>query len=341
MDHRVVEDYLDEYLRGLLAPEERERFETHRLDCPDCTALFAEAKQQFALEQRIATEMHIPHASLKVNIAEALTSTGKTARTGRSWLLPTGGLIGLATAVCAVLLFRSVNSAPLLSAAPASSTLESTPPTSDFASIKEQTTSAKPLESPPFSVLSHKIGTGYRAMTIEVDSRSGVEGWAQPGTRVDVLLSYDDKSNGKKVSVVSKSAEVLAFDEHPSSISNGEKSQDKIRRLVTIRTTELDGKKIELARSIGTLSLVMLGEEEEGRSSIPAVTLDALLPYAGMPYAGDTPPRASEAAGVFLAPDPETGETIKYELFGNEWRKATEISSRSLSSTESSTTTLP
>ena len=178
-------------------------------------------------------------------------------------------------------------------------------------------------------------------MTIEVDSSSGVEGWAQPGTRVDVLLSYDDKSNGKKVSVVSKSAEVLAFDEYPSSIPTGEKSHDKIRRLVTLRTTALDGKKIELARSIGTLSLVMLGEDEEGRSSIPAVTLDALLPYAGMHYAGDTPTRASEADGVMWAPDPQTGETIKYELFGNEWRKATETSSSSSSLTESSTTTRP
>ncbi len=336
MDHRVVEDYLDEYLRGLLTPEELEQFETHRRDCADCTELLVEAKQQFALEQRIATEMHIPQASLKVKITEALASTPRAARTRRSWLLPSGGLIGLATIACAVLLFRADSPPSTPSAVPASAPVAV--PASVPASAPALSADLAPI--PPVNTPQAQIPAGYRAMSIEVDAQSGVEGWAQPGTRVDVLLSYKDKTNGKKVAAVSNSATVLSFAPSDSSSLNAEQSKGEIKRMITIQTTELDAKKIELAKTIGTLSLALVGEVRPDKQTVPPESVEesSLFP------AGDKngfPSDTRGPKGVMMAPDPQTGEMIKYELYGDVWRKAPVSSSGSSSSTESSETARP
>ncbi len=173
-------------------------------------------------------------------------------------------------------------------------------------------------DQPPMAVLQSKIPAGYRAVTITVDARSGVEGWAQPGTRVDVLLSYNDKTNGKKVATVVNFSKVLSV----GGMTNTGQGENRAAgtTTITLLVTELDAKKIELARSIGTLSLALVGEVETGKQSQPSDPVDTsfLFPQGDK---NNPPSDTPEPDGVMWAPDPETGKQCKYELFGRKWKK--------------------
>lgn len=173
-------------------------------------------------------------------------------------------------------------------------------------------------DNPPPPSLPTVIPAGYRGVTIVVDARSGVEGWARPGTRVDVLLSYNDKSNNKKVATVVNFSKVLSV----GGLANNGQPENKAAgtTTITLLVTELDAKKIELARSIGTLSLALVGEAETPTKMANSGPIDpsALFPTADKPV----DPTEPEPDGVMWAPDPETGKNCKYELFGRKWKKS-------------------
>jgi hypothetical protein len=78
-------------------------------------------------------------------------------------------------------------------------------PTSNFGTDQKVT-------SPTVSKVAALIRPGYRAATIEVDHISGVEGWASAGRHVDLVMSYQDPTDGKKKSqIVVENALVLSY----------------------------------------------------------------------------------------------------------------------------------
>lgn len=167
----------------------------------------------------------------------------------------------------------------------------------------------------PLSTL--KIPPGFRAVTITVDNRSGIEGWAKPGTRVDIIWTFSE-NNTKKVATVVRQAEVLSVGGARG--IEGERVEMGGPTTVTIKVTEQDAKKIELARSLGELSLTLVSPEEPERPSMDSpevIDIRSLI--------GDSRSIVSEKGevveapekvivGTMYAPDPVTGKMRRFTL---------------------------
>ena len=115
--------------------------------------------------------------------------------------------------------------------------------------------------APPVNGVAELIPPGHRAITIEVDSEAGVEGWATPGAHVDVLLTYRDGESGLNVTRVAvEDAVVLSFN------GKTQKAQDttdvsaakvSASSTVTLAVTAEDSLKMPTARAMGRISLVL------------------------------------------------------------------------------------
>jgi pilus assembly protein CpaB len=173
-------------------------------------------------------------------------------------------------------------------------------------------------EQPPLSTLT--IPAGFRAVTIQVDSRSGVEGFAKPGSRVDVLFSFKDKDTKQKVATLARFIKVLSMG---GIVGGGENQGARMaiagRVDVTLLVTERDAKRIELARNVGTLSLALVGGEEQGR---PSAEDPQSVDLSDLTGTRDAAPEEEPAQGYMYMRDPKTGRQMKFKLKGGgKWEK--------------------
>lgn len=137
----------------------------------------------------------------------------------------------------------------------------------------------------PNSQLTASIPEGYRAVTIRVDERTGVEGWARPGARVDVVWATEVRGE-KAVAVIVQGAKVLSAerttDVGPGTQSTTEKGEPKVAApvpaTVTLLVTADESAKIQLASTSGSLSLSLRGDGDAGNTSASAITLSELIP---------------------------------------------------------------
>ena len=167
-----------------------------------------------------------------------------------------------------------------------------------------------------FSALN--IPAGYRAVTIVVDRRSGVEGFARPDSRVDVLWAFvrDGKQQVativRTVKVLSVAGMTAAAKENGAAAPADQAGQTT----VTLLATEIDAKKIELARNTGTVSLSLVGDiENVANSNEPkAVTVNDLLNEQEAKPTGPSAPAEPAADGVMYSTDPKTGKQVRYIL---------------------------
>lgn len=158
-----------------------------------------------------------------------------------------------------------------------------------------------------------KIPPGYRAVTILVDSRSGVEGFAKPGSRVDVLWTYN-QDNEQKVATIVRFVKILSV--AGATQANSDNAQIGAETTVTMLTTEKDAKKIELARTMGTISLSLVGDQEHGATAgePDAITIGDLI---GRPASIEKADEPND--GEMFTVDPRTGRQIRYVLRNGKW----------------------
>jgi len=185
MSHKIVTDNLDPYLRQELTGPQKALLEDHLAQCIACSDLVAHTSKQLAIEKLISQEQHQLPPQLKVKLNQQIET--HRARRRLSWriLIPSGTV--LAAAVAIMLASDSgIPPTPVLVSEPAKPT-----------AINPQT-------------ITNSVPAGHRAVTIEVDQQSAVEGFAKPGSRVDVLLSQKDSQGKSKVSVLVPSSKVLA-----------------------------------------------------------------------------------------------------------------------------------
>lgn len=134
-----------------------------------------------------------------------------------------------------------------------------------------------------------RITRGMRAVTITVNSQSGLEGWARPGSRVDVALTYkSSKDDGELTSkVIVQNARVLSYD--GSADEEDTRSSLRGRRVatkstITLEVTAEDALKVQTSRQMGTLSLLMRAPEDDKAPSITEVdnrTIDGIVKGGG------------------------------------------------------------
>ena len=168
----------------------------------------------------------------------------------------------------------------------------------------------------PISAVTGAIPPGFRAVTIKVDARSGVEGWAQPNTRVDVLWTYVDEGGRKKVATIVHFSKILsvggatgAEGAAPKNAADG--------TTVTLLVSELDAKKIELARSTGVLSLSLVGEKETGKVAANPEPIDV---STLLPRTAEAAPQEDPNDGVMYTTSPD-GKQVKYILVKGRWKR--------------------
>jgi len=107
--------------------------------------------------------------------------------------------------------------------------------------------------------LSAVISKGNRAMTVRVNDVIGVAGFALPGNYVDILVNTEDER--AKAEGINKSISKIVL-EHILVLAVAQEqkldeTKPKVVNAVTLEVSPEQAEKLDLARSVGTLSLVL------------------------------------------------------------------------------------
>jgi Flp pilus assembly protein CpaB len=161
------------------------------------------------------------------------------------------------------------------------------------------------------------IPAGYRAITITVDARKGVEGWARPNSRVDILLTYKDENGKTNVATIVRFVRILSV---AGQIHDGGGQRMQIGKdtNITLLVEERDAKKIELARSYGEISLALVGNDPVIPTSEPESPVTPGELFGGQRAQTE---EVSPPDGRMTMKDPRTGEIMLYELRNGRWNK--------------------
>jgi pilus assembly protein CpaB len=108
--------------------------------------------------------------------------------------------------------------------------------------------------------LAAALGPGMRAITVPVNTSTGVAGFVFPGDHVDMVLTQQVQGGGDgpalKVSeTIVRNLRVLATDQRTDSKGDDGKTEVKTFANVTLEVTPRIAEKIAVAQSMGTLSL--------------------------------------------------------------------------------------
>jgi len=118
------------------------------------------------------------------------------------------------------------------------------------------------------ATLSAMLGEGMKAVTVRVNDVEGVAGFVLPGDHVDVLLTRTEK-NVSLNDVVVQNIRVLAIDQ----LADERTDKPSVVKAVTLEVSELDGQKVAIAGTAGTLSLLLRKAGEMGDEISRRITL--------------------------------------------------------------------
>jgi len=152
--------------------------------------------------------------------------------------------------------------------------------------------------------LSALLHEGSRAVTVKVNEIVGVAGFALPGNYVDVMVNATDKS-GKVISkIVLERILVLALAQDAST----SETKPRLVNAVTLEVTPRQAEHIDLARSVGTLSLVLRSQVDTGHVNTSGASMEDLFKPAEkliIPQATALLPVASHIAVIRPSDKPE------------------------------------
>jgi pilus assembly protein CpaB len=127
--------------------------------------------------------------------------------------------------------------------------------------------------------LSAVIAQGNRAITVRVNDVVGVAGFALPGNYVDIVVNTEDES--VKAENVNKSISKIVL-EHILVLAVAQEqvrddTKPKVVNAVTLEVTPEQAEKLDLARSVGTLSLVLRNQVDNSVVTTAGSTKKNLL----------------------------------------------------------------
>lgn len=130
--------------------------------------------------------------------------------------------------------------------------------------------------------LSALITEGKRAITVRVNDVIGVAGFALPGNYVDIIVStqtetkaQDGQQRERSISkIVLERILVLAVAQEV----NRDETKPKVVNAVTLEVTPEQAEKLDLARSVGTLSLALRNQIDPAPAETLGATKENLLP---------------------------------------------------------------
>lgn len=121
--------------------------------------------------------------------------------------------------------------------------------------------------------LSAMIEEGKRAITVRVNDVIAVAGFALPGSYVDVLVSAKDAAGDPFSKIVLDRVKVLAVAQETAA----DPAKPKVVNAVTLELSPEESEKLDLARSIGTLSLVLRNEFDAEAAGSSGARLNDLV----------------------------------------------------------------
>ncbi|MDO9232513.1 MAG: Flp pilus assembly protein CpaB [Methylotenera sp.] len=135
--------------------------------------------------------------------------------------------------------------------------------------------------------LSAVIAQGNRAITVRVNDVVGVAGFALPGNYVDIVVNTEDES--VKAENVNKSISKIVL-EHILVLAVAQEQvrddkKPKVVNAVTLEVTPEQAEKLDLARSVGTLSLVLRNQVDTSLVTTIGSTKKNLLNRTEQPEA--------------------------------------------------------
>lgn len=146
------------------------------------------------------------------------------------------------------------------------------------------------------------IPAGKRAITVKVNEVVAVAGFALPGSFVDVLVSGKDAKDQPFSRTVLSRVKVLAVAQE----TTPEPDKPKVVNAVTLELTSPESEKLDLARNIGKLSLVLRNELDVGEVNSAGVRLPDIVYPQGVRVATASPvAKVAPAKRTAAAPAPQ------------------------------------
>ncbi|MBB3121363.1 Flp pilus assembly protein CpaB [Pseudoduganella violacea] len=168
--------------------------------------------------------------------------------------------------------------------------------------------------------LSAVVAEGKRAMTVRVNDVIGVAGFALPGNFVDILVNTQEenlKAQGNREASISKIVLERILVLAVAQESSRDETKPKVVNAVTLELTPEQVEKLDLARSVGTLSLVLRNQVDPDPAKTTGATKSTLLTGreqpAPAPVAAKAPAPAPKpvARRIAVVPQGEKVEMIK------------------------------
>lgn len=133
--------------------------------------------------------------------------------------------------------------------------------------------------------LSAVVAEGKRAMTVRVNDVVGVAGFALPGNYVDIMVNTQDEGSrtGDKDKAISKIVLERILVLAVAQEANRDETKPKVVNAVTLEVTPEQAENLDLARSVGTLSLVLRNQIDPQRSATDGATKATLLKEERVP----------------------------------------------------------
>lgn len=157
------------------------------------------------------------------------------------------------------------------------------------------------------------ISGGKRAISVKVNEIVGVAGFALPGSFVDIMVNTTDGKDKAVSKIVLKRILVLAIAQE----ANRDETKPKVVSAVTLEVTPEEAEKIDLARSIGSLSLVLRNPIDRNEDETAGVRREDLLSKqvaVAPPVVAASPAPVRVAKKVNTEPRPAPVSTVKVEM---------------------------
>jgi pilus assembly protein CpaB len=126
--------------------------------------------------------------------------------------------------------------------------------------------------------LSAVIADGKRAMSVRVNDVVGVAGFALPGNYVDVVVNaQQDEGGGGQQRSISKTVLERVLVLAVAQEAGRDDTKPKVVSAVTLELSPGDAEKLDLARSVGNLSLVLRNQVDQKAVATEGVTKNELF----------------------------------------------------------------
>lgn len=167
------------------------------------------------------------------------------------------------------------------------------------------------------------IPQGFVAVAITLDPRQKVDDWAGPGKRVNINVTFTNDKGKRAIITIVRGVKILSVARITQS-SPGAAPVANVPSTVTLQVTEEEASKVELARSNGELSLVLISDQasrnpEQLGGSSTALTWEQV--YKGSEREPTRVQDLPAPDGIMYKEDPKTGRQERWELRGKSWKR--------------------